>query len=316
MSHTLLKQIHMPAVSIIIPTYNRAHLIGQSLDSVFSQTFQDFEIIVVDDGSTDHTEKVLARYKDRIRYIKQDNAGVSAARNRGILASTGDFIGFLDSDDLWMPTKLAKQVALLRERPDIHLCYTDLYQAREPTEKPCKTLFDLVAFRGNTLLTTLLMQSPILIPSVIFRREILTSVGLFDTALISAEDFDFLLRIAAKYKCAYIDECLVFVREHAQRSLRAADYRMCYSKMKADNIQLARWKGILPAEDYLELQQHASRSMEGFAWRLRKDGRIREAGKMFMKAAGVGKGHRILYGRGLLLYLCPWVARIKDLLRS
>lgn len=304
-----------PIVSVIVPTYNRAHLICESLDSVFAQTFQDFEVIVVDDGSTDNTEEVLAPYKDRIRYFKQGNAGASAARNRGMLAVAGEYIAFLDSDDLWMPTKLAKQVALLRERPDINLCYTDLYLAREPTEKPFKTLFDLVAFRGNTLLKTLLMESTNLTPSVIFRREILPSVGLFDTALISGEDFDFFLRIAAKNDCAYIDECLVFVREHPQRSLRAADYRMCYSKMKVDDIQLARWKDILPAEDYLELQQHASRSMETFAWRLRNDGRIREAGKMFMKAARVGKGRRILYVRGLLLYLCPWITQIKKLLR-
>ena len=213
--------MNKPAVSVVIPTYNRAHLICESLDSIFAQTFKDYEVIVVDDGSTDNTAEVLSPYMARIRYLKQENGGVAAARNRGMLAAEGEFVAFLDSDDLWLPTKLEKQVALLRQRGDVQLCYTDMYLAAQPDEKPRQTLFDAVPYRGNTLLKTLLIQSTNLTPSVVFRRSILPSVGLFDTVLTCGEDYDFFLRIAAKHSCAYVDECLVFVRDHPHRSLRA-----------------------------------------------------------------------------------------------
>src|SRR3989304_595361 len=113
----------MPRVSVIIPTYNTAHYIAPAVESVLGQTYQDTEIIVVDDGSTDNTRTVLTPYMDRIQYIVQDNKGRSEARNRGIHQSQGEFIAFLDADDLWLPDKLSQQVAALDEHEQAVLAY-------------------------------------------------------------------------------------------------------------------------------------------------------------------------------------------------
>jgi glycosyltransferase involved in cell wall biosynthesis len=109
-----------PKVSVLIATYNRARMLGAAIDSVLAQSYQDFELIVVDDGSTDGTRELVARrYGSAVRYIYQENRGRSEARNTGIKAARGDFFAFLDSDDAWLPEKLARQVRLLEQRPQI-----------------------------------------------------------------------------------------------------------------------------------------------------------------------------------------------------
>jgi len=121
----------VPKVSIIIPTYNYAHFITEAIQSVLSQTFQDFEVIVVDDGSTDNTREVLAQFGNKIRYIYQENRGLSAARNTGILNSSGQYLCFLDSDDSLLPEKLELQVKLLDSKVDVDLVYTWWYLVDE-----------------------------------------------------------------------------------------------------------------------------------------------------------------------------------------
>ena len=123
-----------PTVSVIIPTYNRAHLLPRALESVLAQTFEDLEVLVVDDGSTDGTEAVVTGYDDRVRYLRQpQNAGVSAARNRGLREARGEFVAFLDSDDEWFPEKLARQVERFRELPDrVGLLYCGVQFGRRP----------------------------------------------------------------------------------------------------------------------------------------------------------------------------------------
>lgn len=112
-----------PRVSVLIPTYNCARFLGQAIDSVLAQTFQDFEILVVDDGSTDDTAQVVARYP-RVRYIRREHCGVSASRNAAVAAATGEIVVFLDADDFWLPEKLEKQVAYLDENPNCMLIFT------------------------------------------------------------------------------------------------------------------------------------------------------------------------------------------------
>jgi len=115
----------VPRVSIIIPTYNRASLLREALESVFAQTYQDFEVIVVDDGSTDGTGEILKDLLDKVRYIRQENLGCGAARNRGMEEAKGEYIAFLDSDDLWMDFKLELQVAILDKMSDVGFLYSD-----------------------------------------------------------------------------------------------------------------------------------------------------------------------------------------------
>ena len=114
-----------PKVSVIIPTYNRENFVVKAIDSVLCQEFKDYEIIVVDDGSTDNTKKNLKRYGDKIKYIYQDNSGVSVSRNTGIKYSTGEWLAFLDSDDEWMPDYLLTQIEKANENPDICMQTTD-----------------------------------------------------------------------------------------------------------------------------------------------------------------------------------------------
>ena len=118
----------MPKVSVIIPTYNRQDLVQEAIDSVLNQTFRDWELIVVDDGSTDQTPSVLQeRYDSRIIYIYQENQGESAARNRGLYSATGEYVAFLDSDDLWHPKKLQRQIEVFAEKPELGLVSTQAY---------------------------------------------------------------------------------------------------------------------------------------------------------------------------------------------
>ena len=115
----------MPKVSVIIPTYNAARWIGETIDSVQSQTYKNYEIIVIDDGSVDSTREVLEKYIKNINYIYQDNKGVSSARNHGIKISAGEYIAFLDNDDIWLPDKLSLQIQVLESQKNIAMIFTD-----------------------------------------------------------------------------------------------------------------------------------------------------------------------------------------------
>jgi len=114
-----------PEVSVIIPTYNRESMVVEAVESVLAQSMTDFELIVINDGSTDETEERLSAYGSRLKNYQQENAGVSAARNRGIKFSTAPLIAFLDSDDLWLPSKLQVQHKYMTENPKIHICQTE-----------------------------------------------------------------------------------------------------------------------------------------------------------------------------------------------
>jgi glycosyltransferase involved in cell wall biosynthesis len=114
-----------PLVSVIVPTYNYAEFIGEAIKSVLDQTIQDFEILVIDDGSTDNTKEVVLSFGDKVRYFYQSQQGPAKARNKGIVESKGEYIAFLDADDVWLPSKLEKQVNLFRSNPKLGMVVTD-----------------------------------------------------------------------------------------------------------------------------------------------------------------------------------------------
>src|SRR5579864_8740685 len=114
-----------PQVSVVIPAYNAARFLGDAIQSVLNQTYSNFEVVVVNDGSTDDTESVVRSFGDRLFYVKQANKGVSAARNEGIKRARGQYVAFLDSDDVWLPTKLAEQIPFLEQNPEVGLVYSD-----------------------------------------------------------------------------------------------------------------------------------------------------------------------------------------------
>jgi len=199
-----------PTVSVIIPTYNRAHLVGRAIRSVLNQTYQDFEIIVVDDGSTDNTEEVVKSFNDpRIRYIRhEENRGGSAARNTGIRAARGEYIAFLDDDDYWLPTKLDKQVQVAKKSsPSVGMIYTGLAFIEVKINKVVKIFRP--QYRGKlTLEEMFAWTAPT--PTMLVRKECLNAVGGFDEKLPRYQDPDLGVRLAQEFEFDYVEDILVF----------------------------------------------------------------------------------------------------------
>lgn len=206
-----------PLVSIIVPAYRAAQFIAATLDSILAQTFQDFEIIVVNDGSPDseELEKVLEPYQSRIIYRRQENRGPSGARNAGIQASCGAYIAPLDADDLWKPEHLAAQLAVLEADPTLDMVYADARIFGDVPEAG-KTLMELRPSRGEVTFERLVTQEcSVNICACLIRREILFRAGLFDPTLRGTEDIDMWLRIAMYGGCiAYQRRVLAEYRRH------------------------------------------------------------------------------------------------------
>jgi len=202
----LESKMQLPHVSIIIPTYNRKSLLTKAIDSVLKQTYTNFELIVVDDGSNDGTYDLLKYYAFKLKTLAQTNKGVSAARNLGIKAAKGQLITFLDSDDLWLPDKLKHQVAFFKHNPTALICQTEEIWIRNGKrvnpkkrhQKPNGMIFE------QSLALCLVSPS-----AVMLRRALLDEVGLFDEALPACEDYDLWLRICWKYPVYLIDEPLI-----------------------------------------------------------------------------------------------------------
>lgn len=199
-----------PLVSIIIPTYNRAQLLGRVIESVLNQTYDNIEILVVDDGSTDNTQKLLkSLYEGKVRYFYQANKGPSAARNLGFINSQGNLIGFLDSDDYYLPENIFEKVKVLEENPNIDWVYSDWYEIvnngtpqRRPILEKMKAdlgekenIFSLLVINGGGLIQT---------NAALIRSHCISNINGFDENFRSLEDVDFFIRLSRYYKTKYI----------------------------------------------------------------------------------------------------------------
>jgi glycosyltransferase involved in cell wall biosynthesis len=196
----------MPLVSVIIPTFNRADVIERAVGSVLSQTFRDFELIVVDDGSTDQTDSILCRHIPHITTIHQTNKGVAAARNAGILHASGELLAFLDSDDAWLPVKLERQVERYGLGPGEFICHTDELWIRDGQPLNQKAIHRK---QGGWFFERALERCLISPSTVLLARELFDRVGWFDESLPAAEDYDLWLRITAFYAVEFVAEPLV-----------------------------------------------------------------------------------------------------------
>ena len=197
----------MPSVSVIIPTYNRAHVLPRAVDSVLQQSFVDFELIIVDDASTDDTEALVAGFRDaRIRYLKhQHNQFAAGARNTGMDAAIGKYVAFLDSDDRWLSHKLEAQVSQLDAVGDEWVAgYTGALVNMQGGVNERSETWPTLA--GDVLREYLLGRFTIWTPTFIFRRSILPLVGRFDPELVRGEDVDFYLRVLQQGKLACLTE--------------------------------------------------------------------------------------------------------------
>ena len=212
----------MPLVSVVIPVYNGERFLKESLESVFAQTFQDYEIVCVDDGSTDGSIALLQQYGSRVRVISQANVGQSAARNAGVRQATGAFVAFLDQDDLWYPAKLAQQVAVLNAEPDVVVVHCN-YNRMDGDGRVLVTGAAL-AERASALASPLgcLIGEALVFPSAMMvRRDVFHLVDGFDPELRGFEDFDLIARLKQQGRFVLLHESGMAYRLHAGGFTRA-----------------------------------------------------------------------------------------------
>jgi O-antigen biosynthesis protein len=296
-----------PVVSVVVPTYDRAHVIARTLQTVLAQTFGDFEVLVVDDGSTDDTEQVVRSCTDgRVHYLRQPaNAGVGAARNRGLREARGEFIAFLDSDDEWMPRKLELQVALFRRVPEeVGLAYTGVETMREDGT----TTLERPQERGNVY-RDMLWRNVIHGggSNVMIRREVVATVGYFHEGLAAIEDYEYWLRISRCFAVDFVDEPLIRYHDpraglRRSRALEAnLEARWWLYRRHADEMRRAGvahlffLKTIRWAMGFPQVDLHAIRRLAVQA--VREAPTSRMAWAMFARVALPGAGQ------------VPWVRR-------
>jgi len=230
----------MPTVSVIIPTYNRAEVLPRAIESVLAQTYEDFELIIVDDGSTDNTEEIIQSYEfEKIRYVYQENQGANAARNTGIRTANGEYISFLDSDDKFRPEKIKKSIYFLESSPDdcggVHHSHTVIRNDK---------IVNIAIARQEGLGINKLSKSNIIgtFSSFTTRKEILEAIGYLDEQLDASQDYDLYLRIAKKHRIYGITEILTDRFLHGEQITEDIDRKMAGFKQieKKHNLTLSR----------------------------------------------------------------------------
>ncbi len=184
----------MPAVSVILPTFNRAHLLPEAIESVLGQTFRDLELIVIDDGSTDGTASVLSRFPKSVRTVRQARGGPSRARNLGMKQARGEFIAFIDSDDLWKPEKLELQLKMLRSDSGTGAVCCDMLE-RVGKRELSLSFFERIGFTGELTPRRMFFSNPIATPTLLARRSCLETAGRFDPNMAEAEDYEYFFRL-------------------------------------------------------------------------------------------------------------------------
>jgi len=269
-----------PKVSVIIPTYNRARYICEAVESVLNQTYKDYEIIIIDDGSTDNTKQVLDEYllskgfkidnKENyclysltakpytlIRYIYQENKGEAGARNRGIKEAKGEYIAFLDSDDLWRENKLEKQIVIIESSKDIDLVYCAMQVLRngiiENSLKPAEPAFNFF---------DLLLEGKSIPMTMIIRKRCFSEIDWFDENIKLACDYEMWLRFTLKYKVKFLDEPLAICRRHDSNisgdigSIKEYGVKIFSKLLKREDIPKDMVKRKLSLEYYVHLGKY------------------------------------------------------------
>lgn len=221
----------MPEISIIMPTYNREKFIAEAISSVLNQTYSDYELIIVDDGSTDNTGQVVASFASpKIRYVPLEHQGRSRARNHALSLAQGQYIAFLDSDDQFLPNKLEFQMYCMKNEPEIDMVYSSAITVDEKGE------FLSFYFKANSTgmiyYDVVFFYPQIMFPSTwLLRAKILQDVGLFDEHLDRYEDIDFCRRVARKFNIQGIFQPLLKFRAHPETSMKVQDPKVILDNM-------------------------------------------------------------------------------------
>ncbi len=260
--------MNTPLVSVIIPTYNRAWTLKKAIDSVLEQDYKNFELIVVDDGSTDDTETLIEEYAKSVKFVQQPNLGVSAARNKGISISSGSLISFLDSDDYWEPGKLSAQVEFFNGNPDALICQTEeiwIRNGKRVTPKQKHKKQSGMIFIPSLALC---LVSP---SAVMMRKMLFAKVDVFDESLPACEDYDLWLRITCRYPVHLIDTPLIVKTGGHEDQLS--------STIGLDKYRIYALKKILKSDFLTESQFQAAENMLKKKCRIYADGCMKHGRK-------------------------------------
>jgi glycosyltransferase involved in cell wall biosynthesis len=260
-----------PLVSVILPTYNRGWILTEAIDSVLAQDYKGYELIVVDDGSTDNTREILDTYGQNIIVLRQTNKGVSAARNRGIAEAGGQLIAFLDSDDLWLPRKLSRQVdffnlnpaAVINQTEEIWIRNGVRVNPKDRHRKPSGMIFE------RSLGLCLVSPSAVMIKKTLF-----DAVGVFDESLPACEDYDLWLRISCRYPVHLIETPQIIKRGgHGDQLSKAAGL----DRFRIQSLEKIIESGRLTESQYRDAAYILQEKCAIYAGGCRKRGRETEA---------------------------------------
>jgi glycosyltransferase involved in cell wall biosynthesis len=273
-----------PLVSVIIPTYNSAGFIAQAVQGVLAQTYRCYEVIVIDDGSTDETQEVLRQFGGQIRYHRQENRGVSAARNEGIKIAQGEYVCLLDADDIWAPDKLKVQVDFMTAHRTLGLAFADAEECEErkvlmPSILATSTFYsDIVSqIPLRDAFGKLLMANFIPTSSVMIKRDCFSKTGLFDEDLQVAEDRDMWLRVAADFEMGCLPMKVATKRSHGANISTRTELTH-QSRLRVWDKARRRFPALAPAAVYHKLLAVTHLEL-GYIFLARGDGRkARRAG--------------------------------------
>lgn len=327
-------------VSVVIPSYDRAYIVGDAIQSALDQSYANIEVIVVDDGSRDDTEAVVRRFDDRVRYVRQENAGVCAARNRGLQESRGEFVALLDSDDKWLPWKLESQIAVLRQYPDVGMVWSDMVAVDESgrwldpaylrhfyvahsrvriesalldegalgflwDDAPA-AVADRHVYRGD-LFSPMILGNLVHTSTIVLRRSRLAAIGGFDTRLRrSGEDYEFHLRTCALGPVAFVDASSVLYRVGAEDQLTSPRYGVDMARNNLETVY--RWMASGANRIDLDECLLAERLAESHAWLGEKEflaGQVSSARRHLRESLSIAPWT----GRRLAMYMSTFMPR-------
>ncbi len=269
----------MPAVSVIMPAYNAAQTISKAIDSVITQTYTDWELIICDDASTDSTVEVILHYlsNPKIQLIcsSQNNGSAGRPRNQAINQASGKWIAFLDADDIWLPSKLEKQIRYLQTHPEVVLVHCDFRLLKKGKLVRSRYLPQRKQDVEGDLSQRIIWRNPIATPAVVLERTTLIKTGFFDESLSMGEDYDLWIRLAQQGPFGYLPEPLLIVKTHegagvfrsvenlqrVEKSLLEVSNRYTQNNTRAKHKSLARVYGIMGAI-YLENQNKSVASVK------------------------------------------------------
>ena len=285
-----------PRVSVVIPAYNAEAFIQRTLASVLGQEYAELEVLVVDDGSTDDTPDIVETFRDQVRLIRQANSGVAVARNRGIAEARGEFVAFLDHDDVWYPQKLGLQVALLDARKDVGLVYANA-QFIDQSDRRMWTYLAPTRLHRGAVVTALFLDCFIPLLTVVVRRHLLSELGGFVNRWHIAEDYDLFLRLAEVVQVDYVEGVVAGYRVHPGNLSRNYAQRI----VEEQEVLMA----------CLKRNPGLRRELGGAAIRLRMAGMRCEPGHVFLFQGRFRQAARYFRGRlpaQMVMALPLWLA--------